>query len=480
MKKKVKYVILGVIAFAIASIMVVSAMQPLAVDVVAVELSRAEVYFTELGHVRDDRVDVFSLVGGGEIISVHVTEGQFVREGDVLVVVDSSDIHHEIEQIRVSNLAISAQIDNLSAEEAQARADQIASRNVLQSELGTIDVEEQMSLVTDVDRQRVRDENIRLQNIIIEQSRMNVDNASNDVETSRMLYDAGIITRAEFEAAEQVLEGHRTSLATDEQTLEIIISEAGTVDQAEHFAALRRSIQARISGIDSSLARLSTEPMQRHFNAQIESNNLAIENLERRANNSTITSPVSGTIVNLNVNYTNILNPAIPVAEIRTEADNLIEVFVSTVNINDLSVGDIVDLTSIRQSGDVFYTGTIYSIEDNAEAMVSILGVEERRVRVLIEPDSISSSFRSGFDIDVRFVTYSAENRITIPRTAIFENADQSMVYIVESGVAVATPVTLGAMLRTEVVVESGLNVGDTVVRNARQVGLSSGARVAY
>jgi len=480
MKKKVKYIIIGAVALLIVGAIVVSAMQPLAVDTLVVTQSRAELYFTELGHVRADRrVDVFSLVGG-EIISVHVTEGQFVEEGDVLVVVDASNILHEIELIKVSNLAIYAQIDNLLAEEAQMRASQTANRNVLQREINSISVQERMAQVSEVDQRRVREENIRLQNIVIEQSRMNVQNALGDLERAQMLLNAGIINRVEYESFEQIFENHRTALATNEQTLEIIKSGAGTVDQSEHFAALRSSIQAQIDGINNALEQLSTDPMRRYFNALIESNNLAIANLERRVDNSTITSPVSGTIVNLFANSANILNPAMPVAEIRAEEDNLIEVFVSTANISDLSLGDVVELTFIRQSGDVVYLGTIYSMDDRAEATVSILGVEERRVRVLIEPDSSSNSFRSGFDVDVRFITYFAEGAITVPRMAVFEEGEQNMVYVVENGTAVATPVVLGARLRTEIVVESGLNVGDTVIRNARQDGLNRGTRVAY
>jgi len=478
MKKKVKYVILGIIALAIIAAIVVSVMQPLSVDTMVVQSSRAEMYFTELGHVREDRhINVFAL-SGGQIISVNVTEGQFVNEGDILVVTDASDILHEIEQVRISNLALQAQIDNLSLEESQARAGQTASRNVLRSELRAIDAQEQMSLETESDRRRAQEENIRLQNIVIEQSRATVQNAQTDFERAGALFEAGIITRIELEAAGQALENHQTTLATNEQTLEIINSGAGTVNQAEHFASLRRSISAQISGIDNSLAQMSTEPMRRHFNALIESNYLAIANLERLAANSTITSPVSGTIVTLHADSTNILNPAMPVAEIRTAADNLIEVFVSTANVSDLSAGDAVELIFIRQSGDVLYSGTIYSIDDRAEAMVSILGVEERRVKVLIAPDSLSSSFRSGFDVDVRFITYSADDRLAVPRTAIFEEAGQTMVYIVESGTAIATPVVAGTQLRTEIVIESGVTAGDTIIRNARQTGLSNGARV--
>ncbi|MCL2839887.1 MAG: HlyD family efflux transporter periplasmic adaptor subunit [Defluviitaleaceae bacterium] len=480
MKKKVKYAILILIVLAVGGAVVFTAMQPLHVDTVIITPSYAEAYFTERGHVQDDRhVTVYALTGG-VILSVNVQEGQFVEEGDILAVIDPSDFLHEIQQLSVSNQSIYAQIDNLAAEEARMRVSQTASRNALQGELNAIAAQEQIARVSETDGLHIREENIRLQNILIEQSRIDVQNAQDELDRAQLLFNAGIIPRVEVDAAEQVLEGHNTMLQTNEQRLEIISSEAGIVDQSEHFAALRSATQAQIAGIETTLNQLNSEPMRQHFLALIEGNNLAIANLERMVNSSTITSPVSGIIDQLHVDSTNILNPARPVAEIITGGDNFIEVFVSTANINDLSVGDTVDLIFIRQGGDVVYSGTIYSIGNRAEAMVSILGVEERRVEVLIEPNTSSDSFRSGFDVDVRFVTYAAENRITVPRTAIFEDAGQSMVYVVENGTTVARPVVLGTQLRTEVVIESGINDGDVVIRNARQDGLAHGISVAY
>jgi len=46
MKKKVKYIIIGAVALLIVGAIVVSAMQPLAVDTLVVTQSRAELYFT--------------------------------------------------------------------------------------------------------------------------------------------------------------------------------------------------------------------------------------------------------------------------------------------------------------------------------------------------------------------------------------------------------------------------------------------------
>jgi len=181
----------------------------------------------------------------------------------------------------------------------------------------------------------------------------------------------------------------------------------------------------------------------------------------------------------LHVDSTNIVNPARPIAEITVNGERLVEVFVSTANVSDISVGDAVELIFIRQGGDAVYAGTVYSVGSRAETMISILGVEERRVEVLILPELVTSSFGGNFDVDVRFITYSAEDTLTVPRTAVFDDNGRSMVFVVDDGMAVAREIVLGSQLRTEVVVASGLGVGEIVIRDARLNGLVDGARVA-
>ena len=240
--------------------------------------------------------------------------------------------------------------------------------------------------------------------------------------------------------------------------------------------------QVQIDSISDADAGASEHlnSMRQHLNALIESGNLAIANLERMISESTIVSSVSGTIINLNVNTTNVLDIALPVAEIMTFEDSLIEVFVSTADIGMLQLGDKVDIIIGHQGREVLYTGTIHSIGVRAEAMLSVLGIEERRVKVLITPDEESGALISGFEVDVRFIVYYAENQISVPRTAVFTQDGLNMVYLVDGGRATAVPVQLGQELRTEHVVVSGLSYGEIIIRNAHQEGLSNGIRVLY
>ena len=480
MKKIVKYGILLILVAVGAVAFVLNAIQPLAVEAILIEPAHARAYFTERGYVREDgKVDVFALVEG-KILSVNVKEGQAVTERDALAVVDSSELYHEIEKIKINNTAILAQITELSAEEARARNELIDRRNSLQGELDANYAQEQIAQESENWQQQVKEENIRLQNIIIEQNRAEMYLVEDDLARMQTLFSAGAISVTEFKAAEQALESQKNALETNIQRLEIIVNESNTSDQTEYFKALRSSIQAQINGIDRTLSSGQIEPMQQYYRALIESGNHTIIDLERKISDSTIRSPVSGVITKLHLDSTNVVSITLPIAEIRTETKRLIEVFISTSNIDDIHIGDTVDLILSRQENDLIYSGTVYAIKDSAESMTSVLGVEERRVEVLIEPNVANGdAFKRGFDVDVRFTTYYSENQIVVPRTAVLADDDKSTLFVIKDGIAVATPVQLGRTLRTEVVVESGLSFGDVVIRNAQQGRLSDGINVA-
>jgi HlyD family secretion protein len=478
MKKTIKFIIVGIIVLAITGVLISNALSPLVVETVSISPTNAQAHFTERGHIRQDNtVSVFS-TAAGEILSVDVIEGQTINEGDVIVVVDIYELAHEIAQIELGNEAILALMDNLVAEEHRARNNQRASRSALLVELDAINVQEQIADNAENSQQEIREASIRVQNILIEQGRRDVLNAQRELEQANELFEVGAIPGVQVDAAEQLLQNLEAALDANVQRLDIINSETNIVDQSEYFKALRSSIQVQIDSIDSALALNNSRSMLQYYETLLQQGNLSIANLERMIENSTVTSPVSGTIAHLHVNYTNMVNPAVPVAEIRTQTDALVEVYVSTIYIDEISLGDSVELMFTRHSGNVIYKGTIYEIADNATATVSVLGVEERRVRVLVEPDAPSESFRSGFNTDVRFVTFTADDVAVVPRTAIFEEDGQAMLFVVRDGIAVATAVELGTRLMTEIVVRSGISFGDEVIRNARMERLQDGSRV--
>ncbi|MCL2068660.1 MAG: hypothetical protein FWH00_02055, partial [Oscillospiraceae bacterium] len=185
-------------------------------------------------------------------------------------------------------------------------------------------------------------------------------------------------------------------------------------------------------------------------------------------------SPVGGVVTQLNTG-SNLTAQNRPLAVI--EWDPLIEVFVSTRDLDSVNIGGAVSITIERRMGDQIIGGIIAEIESEAQARLSPLGVEERKVRLFIRPDTADIVIGAG--VEVSFPVFERENSIIAPKTAIFQMDGSDMAWIVREGVLALIPVQRGVELREGYLIESGLSPGDLIVRDANTQGLSQGKRVA-
>ena len=130
-----------------------------------------------------------------------------------------------------------------------------------------------------------------------------------------------------------------------------------------------------------------------------------------------------------------------------------------------------------RWGGEGALEGRVRRIEPSAFTKVSALGVEEQRVRVLIDIVSPPEQWRAlgdGFRVGVRIVTLALDNVVKVPVSAVFPtprrddggaDAGTGMaVFAVEGGVARWVPVSVGARNGVDAWVQSGLSPGASVI----------------
>jgi HlyD family secretion protein len=125
--------------------------------------------------------------------------------------------------------------------------------------------------------------------------------------------------------------------------------------------------------------------------------------------------------------------------------------------------------------------GRVRSIEPAAFTKVSALGVEEQRVRVLIEITSPQPEWQAlgdGYRVSVRIVTLAEDKAVQVPVSAVFplpaEGADsasgrptaapQFAVFVADGGRARQVPVELGARNGSAAWIRSGLTPGQQVI----------------
>lgn len=121
-----------------------------------------------------------------------------------------------------------------------------------------------------------------------------------------------------------------------------------------------------------------------------------------------------------------------------------------------------------RWGGDGLLEGRVRRVEPAAFTKVSALGVEEQRVRVLIDLTSPPEQWRAlgdGFRVGVRIVTRALDKVTKVPVSAVFPRPEGDFaVFVLDGGRARATPVQLGARNGHEAWIESGVAPGATVI----------------
>ena len=134
-----------------------------------------------------------------------------------------------------------------------------------------------------------------------------------------------------------------------------------------------------------------------------------------------------------------------------------------------------------RWGGPTTLEGRVRSVEPAAFTKVSALGVEEQRVRVLIDITSPQAEWQAlddGYRVSVRIVTLAEATAVQVPVSAVFPlpaeatgnggagvaTAPRYAVFLADSGRARQVPVVLGARNGSAAWIRSGLAPGQQVI----------------
>lgn len=263
----------------------------------------------------------------------------------------------------------------------------------------------------------------RIQELQIEQARRNLEAAEVDFGRIEQLYDAGAVTQKEYEDMKNMVETARNHLELQKQQLALL-----------HF------------------------PRDKF----------------------TIVSPGNGIVANLAVKQGAVTNPQTPLMSILKVDSYEVEVFILTSHMPSIQIDMPVKLVQDRKDGEVVFPGTIKKIAPSAVETVSALGLTEQRVKVTIQPDIPEGvNLLPGFNLDVEFTLDQRDNVLVVPKSALFPYNNGNAIWIVRDGKAAVQPVTTGFEHNRDVVIDSGLNLGDLVILNPQLDGLKEGKKIS-
>ena len=120
-----------------------------------------------------------------------------------------------------------------------------------------------------------------------------------------------------------------------------------------------------------------------------------------------------------------------------------------------------------RWGGEGVLQGRVRVVEPSGYTKISALGVEEQRVRVIVDfssPREAWARLGDGYRVEARFVLWAGKDVLQLPTSALFRRNAGWAVFALQGGRAKLTPVKTGQRAGLATQVLSGLSAGDKVI----------------
>ncbi|WP_334065661.1 efflux RND transporter periplasmic adaptor subunit [Alteromonas genovensis] len=191
-------------------------------------------------------------------------------------------------------------------------------------------------------------------------------------------------------------------------------------------------------------------------------------------------APISGQILRIREENERVLPSGAPILEIGNLADDL-EVNVELLSYDAVKVQKGQRVLIENWGGDETLRGTVSRIEPLGFIKTSALGVEERRVNVVIKLRGLplsASRLGHGFRVDVAIVVWESDDVTKVPSSALFRKDGQWAVFVMNKDRAELRKVTVERNNGTEASISKGLRDGTSVILYP-SVDISDGSGVA-
>lgn len=354
-------------------------------------------------------------ISGERLRTAQVTRGSFVRD------------------IAVSGRVVAASSPTLYATASGTVTFEVAPGDVVEAGqlLATLDSPEAQSelnretsslsrVEVELDRQRIltNQELLRARQTI-DLAAVTVEAAERELERMRVSMEHGVIRRVDYDQANDALRIARLQHAH-------AVEDARLQEETLQFELRTRELEvARQRGI--------------------------VANLQRRVDELAIRSPVNGVVGNLAVDQKAAVAPNQPLLMVVDLTALEVEIQVPESYADSLGIGMPAEIGYGVQT----FGGRIASISPE---------VQNGQITTRVRFDEVPGDLRQNQRVSARVLLDRRDDVLVVRRGAFLESGGGRIAYVMRDGLAIRTPITIGATSIGEVEIVSGVEEGDTLV----------------
>ena len=322
---------------------------------------------------------------GGPVQQIHVQRGQSIHKGQLLVTIGQPDVQAAILSAEARIKAAKAEIDTLNQ----------GGRAIEQAEI-------QSSLV---------------------RARTELKNAQSEYTTLQRLAAKNAATKADVEAARQVVE----------------------------------RAQQQIQSLEGKKNSLVTQPDRSAAEARLQEAQSGASAAEQRLTTGLVRSPANGIVYRLEVRPGGYLNPGDLVAEVGRLNQLRVRVYVDEPELGRVQKGMPVTITwdAMPQRK---WKGFVESVP------LQVIALGTRQVgEVIATIDNPDLTLIPGTNINAEILSKTAENTLVIPKETVRRQGSETGVFILDGAKLAWRPVKTGIASVTRMQIVEGLKEGDLV-----------------
>lgn len=236
------------------------------------------------------------------------------------------------------------------------------------------------------------------------------------------------------------------------------VSEIEYKEAENNVTALENQLQEAKNNYDLKMQGVSSN-VKKQYEAQIGEILIQIKLLEEKIQQASVTAEFDGIITELNVHQGGMTKPGVPVVEIQDDSslgvyvEILAEDAVKTVNGMPFIITMDKETKALK----------INRIYPKAEATVSELGVEQKRVRIEADLEE-GLSYKIGAEVDIVIVLEEKGNVLLVDRDAIYEKSQKEYVTVLEGSNEIEREITTGLKNDDLAEVLTGLKENEVVL----------------
>ena len=280
-------------------------------------------------------------------------------------------------------------------------------------------------------KEPVDEKSIEIMEIGIRDIENRVKTAEENAERNKMLFQLGAISNEEYQTSIRNLDLEKSSLEKAVLDLEVF----------------KKPISSNL------LAQ---------YTAQLKQIDIQKANLNATSKDFSIRSNTSGTVLQKMAEVGSFVHAGDHLMDIGNLEELYIESEILVGDINKIKEGQEV-LISNDDLEIIDLKGTVTKIHPIAHSKVSDLGVEQKRVRIEIEMDSILN-LKAGYDLDLKIILKEKDNTLLIPENAVFDMDNKKYVFVNQENIALLKEIKTGLESERNIEVLSGLKEGDLVI----------------